>query len=142
MDKQTGQKEYVRLRLKLANDKLRVAKLLFENAEYRDTVSRAYYSIFYATKAFLLSKGQDPSSHKGVDTLFHRFCAIHDKPSVDFAKILSLMRQARLNADYRENAQITKQDAREAIDMAQSFLKEIRGLTRKSLLIKTRSLSQ
>lgn len=128
MDKQAGQKEYVGLRLKLAKEKLRVARLLFKNAEYRDVVSRAYYSIFYATKAFLLKQGQDPSSHKGVDTLFHKFCAIHNKPSVDFAKILSLMRQARLDADYRENAQITKEDAQEAIDMAQSFLKEIQTL--------------
>ena len=64
MDKQAGQKEYIKLRIKLAKEKLRVAKLLFENGEYRDVISRAYYSIFYVTKAFLLSHGQDPSSHK------------------------------------------------------------------------------
>ena len=128
MDKQAGQEEYIKLRIKLANEKLQVAKLLFENGEYRDVVSRAYYSMFYATKAFLLSQGQDPSSHKGVDTLFHRFCLIHKSPPVDFAKMLSLMRHARLDADYQEKAQITKQDAKEAIDMAQSFLKEISNL--------------
>ena len=113
MDKQKGQREYIKLRLKLANEKLRVAKLLFKNRKYRDAVSRAYYSIFYAAKALLLSQGQDPSSHKGVDTLFHKFCAIHHKPSVDFAKMLSLMRQARLDADYEEKVLITKNDAQE-----------------------------
>lgn len=128
MDKQKGKKEYVNLRMRLASEKLRVAKLLFRNEEYRDVISRAYYSIFYATKAFLLNQGQDPSSHKGVDIIFHRFCATHNKPTAEFAKILSLMRQARLNADYKEKVRITKEDAKEAIDMAQSFLKEIRNL--------------
>lgn len=128
MDKQKGQKEYVKLRMRLAYDKLRVARLLVKNGEYRDAVSRAYYSIFYATKAFLLNRGQDPSSHKGVDVIFHRFCATHNRPTSEFARILSLMRQARLNADYKEKARITKGDAQEAVDMAKSFLKEIQGL--------------
>ena len=128
MDKQKDQKEYIKLRMKLASEKLRVAKLLFKNGEYRDVISRTYYSIFYATKAFLLSRGEDPSSHKGVDVMFHRFCATHKKPAPNFAKILSLMRQARLNADYKEKVHLTKDDAQEAIDMAKSFLKEIRSL--------------
>lgn len=130
MDKQKGRKEYVKLRIKLAAEKLRVAKLLFKNRKYRDAVSRAYYSIFYATRAFLLRYGQDPASHKGVDVLFHRFCATHKRPTADFAKILSLMRQARLDADYKEKVHITKEDAQEAINMARSFLKEIQKLLR------------
>ena len=128
MDKQKGKKEYVKLRIRLARDKIRVAKILLRNAEYRDVISRAYYAIYYAAKAFLLSRGEDPSSHKGVDILFHRLCQMHGKPSVNTAKIFSLMRQAHLNADYKEKVRITKKDAKEAIDMAESFLKEIQSL--------------
>lgn len=128
MDKQKGRKEYVKLRIRLATDKIRVAKILFKNAEYRDVISRAYYSVYYAAKAFLLSRGEDPSSHRGVDILFHRFCEMHNQPSANAAKILSLMRQSRLNADYREKVHITKEDAQQAIDMAQSFLKEIENI--------------
>lgn len=131
MDKQKGKIEYVRLRVKLAEEKIRVANILFGSAEFRDVVSRAYYAIYYAAKAFLLSRGEDPSTHKGVDILFHRFCEAHGEPSINAAKILSLMRQARLNADYKEKARITKQDAQEAIDMAKSFLKEIKTLIKK-----------
>src|SRR3989338_4439790 len=86
MDKQKGKKEYVKLRMRLARDKIRVAKILFKNSEYRDVISRAYYAIYYAAKAFLLSHGEDPSSHKGVDILFHRFCKIYNKPSINAAK--------------------------------------------------------
>jgi hypothetical protein len=128
MDKQKGQKEYVRLRLKLASDKIKAAKLLFKNSQYRDAVSRAYYSIYYAAKALLLSHGQDPHTHKGVDILFRKFCATHQRPEINFAKMISVAREMRLNADYKEKVVIAKEDAQEAIDMAQSFLKEIRRL--------------
>lgn len=128
MDKQKGQKEFVRLRLRLAKDKLRVAKLLFNNAEYRDAVSKAYYCIFYGAKALLLTQGQDPTTHKGVDTLFHHFCRTHPKPSSNFAKIFSKMREARLIADYKEKVSFAKEDAQDAIDMASAFLKEIQRL--------------
>ncbi len=128
MDKQKGIREYIKLRLRLANQKIRVAEILLKNREYRDVVSRAYYAVYYAAKAFFLSCGEDPSSHKGVDILIHRFAKTRHKPSIDAAKILSLMRRARLDADYKEKVRITKNDAQEAIAMARSFLKEIRSL--------------
>lgn len=128
MDKQKGQKEYVRLRLRLASDKIEAAALLLENNKYRDAVSRSYYAIYYAAKALLLYHGRDPHTHKGVDILFRKFCATHKRPQTSFAKMLSVMREARLNADYKEKAHITREDAQEAIEMAKSFLKEIKSL--------------
>lgn len=117
------------MRLKLASEKLRMAKILIKNEGYRDAISRAYYCVFYAAKAFLLKQGQtDPSSHKGLDVMFHHFCATHREPPPELAKILSLMRKARLDAEYHEEAQLTEQDAQEAIDMAQAFLKKITSL--------------
>ena len=58
MDELKGRKEYVKLRIKLAADKIRVAKILLINSEYRDVISRAYYSVYYAAKAFLLGDGE------------------------------------------------------------------------------------
>lgn len=128
MDEQKARQEYVKLRLKLAGDKITAAKILLENHQYRDTVSRAYYAIYYAAKALLLHHGQDPHSHKGVDILFRKFCAAHKRPEIAFAKMFSLMREMRLNADYKEKINIGGEDAQEAIDMAKSFLKEIKSL--------------
>lgn len=127
MDKQK-QEEYVRLRVGLAKEKIKAAELLAKNGNYRDAISRAYYAIYYAAKAFLLYHGQDPYSHKGVSVLFHKFCATHKKPDASFAKMLSVLQEARLNADYKEKVHLTKKDAKEAIDMAHSFLKEIQSL--------------
>jgi len=127
MDKEK-QNEYVRLRMRLAKEKIKASQLLANSANYRDAISRAYYAIYYAAKAFLLYHGQDPYSHKGVSILFHKFCATHKKPDASFAKILSVLQEARLDADYKEKVRLTKKDAKEAIDMAQSFLKEIHRL--------------
>lgn len=121
-------KEYIKLRLKLAQDKIRVAEILLVNGEYRDAVSRAYYAIYYAAKAFLLFRGEDPSSHKGVNILFHKFCKTLGEPSIDTAKTLSIMQKARLEADYREKVIITKDNTEAAIEMAKTFLKEIKNL--------------
>jgi uncharacterized protein len=125
------QKEYVSLRIKLAKEKIKAAQLLAKNGNYRDAISRAYYAIYYAAKAFLLYHGQNPYSHKGVSVLFHKFCATHKKPDASFAKMLSVLQEARLDADYKEKVFLSKNDAQEAIDMAQSFLKEIRSLVKR-----------
>ena len=125
---QTG---YVKLRLKLARGKLRVARLLHKNEEYRDAISRAYYAIYYAAKAFLLAHDQDPYSHKGVSVLFHKFCATHKQPDARFAQMLSILQAARIDADYKEKVRISRQDSQEAIDMAGLFLKEIESILKR-----------
>lgn len=122
------QKEFIELRLTLAKEKIKSAEILFKNESYRDTISRAYYAIYYAAKAFLLSQGQDPYSHKGVNILFHKFCATHNKPDKSFAKMFSMMQEARLNADYKEKFRVSREDADEAIQSAKSFVKEISSL--------------
>jgi uncharacterized protein (UPF0332 family) len=127
MDKQK-QKEYVTLRLRLSKEKIESAEMLLNNAMHRDAISRAYYSIYYAAKALLLYHGEDPHTHKGVAILFHKFCATHKKPDKSFAKMLSIIQEERLNADYKEKTYITKEDAKEAIEMAKSFVKEITSL--------------
>jgi uncharacterized protein (UPF0332 family) len=53
-----------------AEKKLGVAEKLFEMREHEDCVSRAYYAVFHAAQALLLTEGQRAEIHKGVVTLF------------------------------------------------------------------------
>mgnify|MGYP006306271263 FL=1 len=55
-------KEY----LDQAEEELNAANLLFNKNFYRESISRAYYSMFHATQALLLIKEIYPKSHKGV----------------------------------------------------------------------------
>ncbi|HUV89152.1 MAG TPA: HEPN domain-containing protein [Anaerolineae bacterium] len=49
--------EEVRVYLRLAEEKLVVARDLVNLGHYRDTVAKAYYAMFYAAKAALLTVG-------------------------------------------------------------------------------------
>ena len=46
------------------------AELLIREGDLEGAVSRSYYAMFYAAEAILLTKNLNPSSHKGVITLF------------------------------------------------------------------------
>ena len=62
--------ESIRLRMALAEEKLVVARDLLAAGHYNDVIAKAYYAMFYASKALLLAVGEDPVKHTGVVTLF------------------------------------------------------------------------
>jgi uncharacterized protein (UPF0332 family) len=63
------QLESIHLRTDLARDKLELARKLTADGYYNDAVSKAYYAMFYASRALLLAVGQDPHKHTGVVSL-------------------------------------------------------------------------
>ncbi|BAA30401.1 HEPN domain-containing protein [Pyrococcus horikoshii] len=62
--------EEVEKHIKITEEELSSAYLLLENGKLRDSISRAYYSMFHAAKALLLLKGIDPRKHSGVIRMF------------------------------------------------------------------------
>lgn len=56
--------------LEEANEKLDSAKLLLENEYFKDAVSRAYYCMYNAARALLLTKDVSPKTHKGLIAKF------------------------------------------------------------------------
>ena len=53
-----------------AHEKLEAAKNLFENEFYNDSVSIAYYAMFFAAKALLFEKNIHPKTHRGLISQF------------------------------------------------------------------------
>jgi len=53
-----------------AHEKLEAAKNLFENGFYNDSVSRAYYAMFFAAKALLFENDIHPKTHRGLISQF------------------------------------------------------------------------
>ena len=69
--------DLVQYRLELAHEMLRDARLLHENGgSPMSVVNRAYYSVFYAALALLVTVDVEPNKHAGVlakfDELFVR----------------------------------------------------------------------
>ena len=52
--------------IETSEEKLEVAKILFENQAYGDAVSRAYYGMYNAARALLFVKDSKPKTHAGV----------------------------------------------------------------------------
>lgn len=74
---QIYKKDLIQYRLESAREMLRDAQLLNENeGSPVSVVNRAYYAVFYATLALLVTVDTEPSKHSGVlakfDELFVR----------------------------------------------------------------------
>lgn len=61
---------FVKASLSRADRALSSAKLLLKHRKPEDAVSRAYYSMFHATRAILFARSLRAKTHKGVITLF------------------------------------------------------------------------
>lgn len=116
--------ELIREYLKRAKEKLKSAKDLFKNRDWSDCVSRAYYCVYHATQAILLSKGLSAETHQGLLNLFGLYFVKKGKFDRRFAKILSNLKDDRENGDYEVFMVIDEELARESIRQAEAFLKE------------------
>jgi uncharacterized protein (UPF0332 family) len=119
-----------------------------EDTYYSATISHAYYSIFYAAKAYLLLKGiktQAPEEHRKT---FDEFSKLVDKGIVDI-ELLRIYRSLLIKADtllhifelekgkrgkftYRRIPQANQGPAQESIKNAQIFFNSIYRLCEES----------
>ena len=70
LDERTAQK--IEQYLKWAHQALQTVHLAFEHQDYIGAVNRAYYAIFYAANALLVTKGLERSKHSGVIAAFRQ----------------------------------------------------------------------
>ena len=93
---------------------------------YRLTVNRAYYSVFYAMRSLLATVDKDSSKHSGVVSLFNQhFIKTGVVPEVSFKAIQSLM-DLRHEGDYQDFAEITEEEAKGAIDTAKMIIDNLK----------------
>jgi uncharacterized protein (UPF0332 family) len=95
------EEEYVGEELEQARTALADAKILQEGSG-SDTavVNRLYYACFHAAQAVLYAKGFDPTSHRGVSTLFGKEVVLEGDVPRDDGRFLSELWDYREQADY------------------------------------------
>jgi len=121
---QEEKEKFIRLRISLGEGKLQVAKDLIEKRHYNDAISKSYYAMFYAARALLLAKGEDPHSHKGVVTLFSKYFVKNGMIEKSYGKMLSVAKQAREDCDYEERIRSTYEEAKDALNNAREFVRK------------------
>jgi len=119
--------------MKLARDKLTVARDLIDAGHYNDAVSKAYYAMFYAGKSLLLVLGEDPVKHEGVVSLFGERIAKVGLADPKYGRTLRLMKRLREKSDYDEETWMTKEQAEDALGDAQDFVRTAQGILKKLL---------
>ncbi|WP_158055613.1 HEPN domain-containing protein [Halorussus halophilus] len=93
--------DYVTEELEQASTALADAEIL-EDGKGSDTavVNRLYYACFHAAQAVLYAKGFDPTSHRGVSTLFGKEVVLKEEVPRDDGRFLSELWDYREQADY------------------------------------------
>ena len=116
------QKTLARHRFDRAETTLNEAIDELRRSNYRLTVNRAYYSVFYAMRAFLATVNKDSSKHSGVMALFNQyFIKTGTIPEVNFKAIQSLM-DLRHEGDYQDFAKITEEEALGSVETAKIII--------------------
>ena len=121
--------EEVQTYLSLAEEKLIVARDLLMLKHYRDAVARAYYAMFYAAKAALLTVGVTGiRKHTGIVSFFAERFVKTGRIDRRYGVILARALNDRIAADYEAEFQADDGLARQAIADAEAFLTKAREL--------------
>ena len=113
------------LMMQKAKEKLTTAEIDFNNERYDDSISRAYYAVFHAISALLLSKGLHYSSHAQVIGNFNKeFVKTKIFPKT-FTKIIQRLFEERQIGDYDIESGITKKEAKQNLDDASKIIAAI-----------------
>ena len=105
-----------------ARSKLRAAHVLLGSGSWSDAGSRAYYAVFHAISAALLSIGESYSSHAQVIGMFNRRFVHTGRFPREFTPILTRLFEDRQSGDYDVTIELTEAEAREDIADAVAFV--------------------
>lgn len=94
------------------------AKILFENGRLEETVSMAYYSMYYMVLALLFATGIKCENHSGAIILLENLYGI------DNTRIAAAKRE-RIDKQYYVDFAITVEDARDSIEETEAFYADL-----------------
>lgn len=118
-----NKRELTRRYLKIANKRLKSANASTNVESFEDAVSRCYYAILDAATALLILKDIVPKSHEGAMRLFSLHYIKPETIPQEYQRLFSKMEKMRLEADYFHEKEFTREEATEAISMAERFVK-------------------
>ena len=125
--------ELIQIWMDLAGEKLEVARELLDLSRFDDTVSKAYYVMFYSAKAALLAIDVDLRRHSGVVSQFGQRFVKTGYADERYSRILARAMQAREASDYDPRTRASRQDAEQAIADAEAFLEKAREILKRML---------
>ncbi len=108
--------------LEKAQENLSAAELLYEQHYYDIAASRAYYAMFYAAQAALLTKNLTFTKHSAVIAAFGKEFAKTGEIDPKLHRYLTSAQEARNLGDYGSDVYIPAEEAERLIGWAKEFL--------------------
>lgn len=119
--------------LQKAHIRLTRAERDYEEGFYEDSIIRAYYAIYHATKACLALKGSYPRTHKGVVSEFGQLYVTTGDVDAEYGKILSAAKMLREKGEYEAFTTIGRKVAKQKLNDAKAFLSMIEEVVKAGL---------
>lgn len=111
---------------------LRSARLLLADADAASCVSRAYYAMFYAAEAALLSRGREFRSHVGVISAFGEEFVITGILPPHLGRTLARAFRERQLSDYDVQKPVPTELAEKLIADGEEFVRAVEALLEKA----------
>ncbi|MBU2635389.1 HEPN domain-containing protein [Patescibacteria group bacterium] len=115
-------KEEITTLIESAEGRIKSAKVLLKEQQYRDAISRSYYAFLDAAKALLLTKGKTAKTHEGVLSLFGLEFGKSGEVPKELFRFYKRVKKDREEADYEFLRKFSKSETEEAIKMAEKFV--------------------
>ena len=120
-------KELSRYRFESSLEDIEDARIMFENGRYKNTLNRAYYSVFHAIKSVTVLEGFDSSKHSGVISYFNQNYVKTGVFPKELSKMIKAASESREKADYHDFYIASKEEAEKQMERAKTFSDHIRG---------------
>jgi len=121
-------KDLIQYRLESAREMLRDARLLRESGGSPvSIINRAYYAVFYAALALLVTVNVEPRKHTGVLAKFDELFVRRGLFTKEMSRILHHAFDMRQAGDYQKSRVITAEQAIDVLNSAEDFVKTIEG---------------
>ena len=118
-------KELVQYRMERAKEMLVASEENLNIEQYRTSLNRSYYAIFHAMRAINILEGYDSSKHSGVIAYFTQNFLKTERLDRGLSKIIKEASYLREKSDYDDFYIASKDEAKNQLENAQSFLKKI-----------------
>ncbi len=112
--------------LSQAELRLRAAQHLLKEGFYDDAVSRAYYSMYFATSALFLTRNIQVKTHRGLIARFGQEFVEKGLIERHFGRMLRIAEELRSEADYSITREISEEEAAATVEDAEKFLHRAR----------------
>ncbi len=124
METQTNAYE-INLYLQQAHQMLEVARHNLHNDFYGSAINRAYYAIFYAANALLITRQLSRGKHTAVIAAFRQYFVKSGVIEAEYSDIYGRVMENRHTSDYDIELPVDAQAAQEDVKDAQRFVERI-----------------